>query len=80
MSQVFPPTLVQMVSVGERTGTLDEILFHISDYYDGEVDRGLQVFTSTLEPVLLLVMGLVVGFIALSVLLPIFQLVRVFRK
>lgn len=80
MSTVFPPTLVQMVAVGERTGTLDEILIHLSDFYDSEVERSLRTLTSTLEPVLLLVMGTIVGFIALSVLLPIFQLVRVFRK
>lgn len=79
MSQVFPPTLVQMVSVGERTGSLDEILLHISDFYDKEVERELQTLTSTLEPILLLVIGIIIGFIALSVLLPIFQLVRVFR-
>lgn len=80
MSMVFPPTLVQMVSVGERTGTLPEILLHLSDFYDAEVERALRTLTSTLEPLLLLVMGTIVGFIALSVLLPIFQLVRVFRR
>lgn len=80
MSQVLPPTLVQMVAVGERTGTLDEILLHVSSFYDSEVDRDLRTLTSTLEPILLLVMGVIVGFIALSVLLPIFQLVRVFRR
>ena len=80
ISQVFPPTLVQMVAVGERTGTLDDLLLHISEFYDSEADRDLRTLTSTLEPVLLLVMGLIVGFIALSVLLPIFQLVRVFRR
>ncbi len=80
MSQVFPPTLVQMVAVGERTGTLDELLLHLAEFYDSEADRDLRTLTSTLEPVLLLVMGLIVGFIALSVLLPIFQLVRVFRR
>ncbi len=80
LSNVFPPTLVQMVAVGEKTGTLDEILLHLSDFYDTEVERELRTLTSTLEPLLLLVMGLIVGFIALSVLLPIFQLVKVFRK
>ena len=79
ISQVFPSTVVQMVSVGERTGSLDDILLHISDFYDKEVDRELQTLTSTLEPILLLVIGVIIGFIALSVLLPIFQLVRVFR-
>jgi type IV pilus assembly protein PilC len=80
VSAVFPPTLVQMISVGEKTGALDELLLHISDFYDEEVERDLRTFTSTLEPILLLLMGLLVGFIALSVLLPIFQLVRVFRR
>ncbi len=80
LAQVFPHTFVQMVSVGERTGTLDELLLHLSDFYDSEVERGLRTLTSTLEPMLLLIMGLIVGFIALSVLLPIFQLVRVFRR
>ena len=80
LNPIFPPTLVQMVAVGEKTGTLDEILIHLSDFYDTELERDLRTLTSTLEPVLLLVMGLIVGFIALSVLLPIFQLVRVFKK
>ncbi|MBI3615769.1 MAG: type II secretion system F family protein [Candidatus Omnitrophica bacterium] len=80
VAQVFPPTLCQMISAGERTGSLDEILLHLSDFYDSEVDRDLRTLTSTLEPILLLTMGLFVGFIALSVLLPIFQLVRVFRR
>lgn len=80
ISQIFPETLVQMISVGERTGTLDEILLHVSVYYDAEVERGLRTMTSVLEPLLLLVLGLMIGFIALSVLLPIFQLVQVFRQ
>jgi len=78
-SGFFPPMAVEMISVGERTGALDEILMHVSKYYDAEVERGLRTMTSVLEPVLLLGMGLIVGFIALSVLLPIFQLVQVFR-
>ncbi|MBI3333597.1 MAG: type II secretion system F family protein [Candidatus Omnitrophica bacterium] len=80
VSQIFPPTVVQMVSVGERTGTLDEILIRVSQFYDEEVERDLEALTHTLEPFLLLFMGLIVGFIALSVLLPIFQLVKVFKR
>jgi type IV pilus assembly protein PilC len=79
-SQVFPSTLVQMVGVGEQTGSLDELLLRVSDYYDQEVDRYLRALTSIIEPGLLLVMGGIVGFIALSVLLPVFQLVQVFKK
>lgn len=77
--KVFPSTVAQLVAVGERTGTLDESFLHLADYYDKEVDKSLRTFTALLEPMLLLIMGLVVGFVALSVLLPIFQLVRVFQ-
>lgn len=80
LSRAFPPTVVQMVAVGERTGTVDQMFFHLGTYYEGEVDQGLRTLTSILEPLLLLVMGLLVGFIALSVLLPIFQLIRVFKR
>ena len=78
--KIFPPTVVQLVAVGERTGSLDESFLHLADYYDKEVERALRAFTALLEPLLLLAMGLLVGFIALSVLLPIFQLVRVFQR
>jgi len=80
LSRAFPPTVVQMVAVGERTGTVDQMFFHLGSYYESEVDQGLRTLTSILEPLLLLVMGLLVGFIALSVLLPIFQLIRVFKR
>lgn len=80
LSGVFPPTVVQMVAVGERTGTLDQMFMHLGTYYETEVERGLRTLTSLLEPLLLLIMGLLVGFIALSVLLPIFQLVKVFKR
>lgn len=80
LSGAFPPTVVQMVAVGERTGTLDQMFLHLGDYYNSEVARGLRTMTSLLEPLLLLFMGLLVGFIALSVLLPIFQLVKVFKR
>jgi type II secretory pathway component PulF len=78
--KVFPGTIAQLVAVGERTGALDQTFLHLADYYEGEVDRALRAMTSVLEPVLLLSMGLFVGFIALSVLLPIFQLIRVFQR
>lgn len=80
LSRAFPPTVVQMVAVGERTGSLDQMFLHLGNYYDGEVERALRTLTSVLEPLLLLIMGLVVGFIALSVLLPIFQLIKVFKR
>lgn len=78
--KIFPPTVVQLVAVAERTGSLDQSFLHLGDFYEKEVERGLKAFASILEPALLLIMGLMVGFIALSILLPIFQLVRVFHQ
>ena len=79
-SGLFPPLVLQMVSVGERTGQLDEKFLEIAAFYDPEVELTVRNLTTLLEPMLLLAMGLVVGFIALSVLLPIFKLIHVFRR
>ncbi|MBI4431427.1 MAG: type II secretion system F family protein [Candidatus Omnitrophica bacterium] len=80
MSGFFPPMVIQMLSAGEDSGKLDQMLTDIADFYDIEVTTTVDNLTSLLEPVLLLMMGGVVAFIALSVLLPIFNLVKVFRK
>jgi len=61
--------------VGEKTGTLSMILLSLADFYEEEVSSELKDMVAILEPVLLLVMGLVVGAIALSILLPIYQMV-----
>lgn len=76
---LFPKFLTSLVSVGERTGTLDGILKNFSDFYDEEIDNSLKDLTVFLEPALLLFMGVVVGTIALSILLPIYQLVGKFK-
>lgn len=76
---IFPPMVVQMVSVGENTGKLDEMLGEVAKFYDLELEYFLRNLTSSLEPILLLFMGLMVGFIALAVLMPVFNLVKVFR-
>ncbi|MEK7569133.1 MAG: type II secretion system F family protein [Patescibacteria group bacterium] len=72
---LFPRLLISLIIVGERTGTLSEILGTFSDFYEEEVDNKLKDLTATLEPILLLVMGLLVGSIAFSIILPIYQLV-----
>ncbi len=72
---LFPKLLISLVIVGERTGTLNEILVTFADFYDEEVDNKLKDLTSILEPALLLIMGLLVGAIAVSIILPIYQLV-----
>ena len=78
-SGIFPPMVVQMISAGEKSGQMDQMLENIAIYYDQEVEHTLKNATTILEPLLLLVMGGVVGFIALSVLLPVFNLIQVFR-
>lgn len=75
----FPPTLIQAISTGERSGRLPDVLKRLSDSYDAEFNRRLQKAISLLEPSLILVMGFVVGFIVLAVLLPIFELNRLIR-
>ncbi len=70
----FPPTLLQIIATGEQTGKLPEVLKRTADSYESEFDRKLQAGISILEPVLILAMGLIVGFIVLAVLLPIFEL------
>ena len=72
-SGVFPPLAVQMIAVGEETGRLDEMLVRIADHFDREVRVKIQQFTRLLEPVMILIMGLGIGFIVISMLSAIFS-------
>lgn len=72
---LFPRLLVSLIIVGERTGSLSEILITFADFYEEEVDNKLKDLTAILEPALLLIMGIMVGAIAFSIILPIYQLV-----
>ncbi|MEK7593223.1 MAG: type II secretion system F family protein [Patescibacteria group bacterium] len=76
---LFPQLVVSIIGIGERTGTLERALKTISDYYEEEVDRILKNLVSLLEPLMLVIMGFVIAGIALSILLPIYQLVSSFR-
>ena len=69
----FPPVLTHMVAIGEETGDLSKMLGRVSDSLDFEVDNGMRRLTALVEPVIVLAMGGFVGFVVLSVLLPIFQ-------
>lgn len=73
---LFPPVLVQMIASGEETGKLDYVLERVSGYYDHEVDTAIKTATSLIEPIMIAVMGVVVGGIGLALLLPIFSLSR----
>ena len=72
---LFPRLLISLIIVGERTGTLHEILGTFADFFEEEVDNKVNDLTVILEPILLLIMGLLVGAIAVSIILPIYQLV-----
>ena len=71
---VFPPMVTQMIAIGEASGGLDEMLAKVADFYDAEVDQAVENLTAALEPVIMVVLGGVVGFIVISMYLPIFQL------
>lgn len=76
---VFPPMVVQMISVGEKTGGLDEMLGKVADFYEDEVDAAVGALTSIIEPVVIVVMGLVIGFVLISMYLPMFDLIGVIQ-
>ncbi|MGB5546625.1 MAG: type II secretion system inner membrane protein GspF [Polyangiales bacterium] len=70
----FPPIVTHMIAVGERTGQLEEMLGHVADTYDQQIEVRVGAMTSILEPVLIVVMGVVVGGIAFAILMPLLQL------
>jgi len=75
-SPLIPVMVTQMISVGEETGRLDQMLVKVSDFYDAEVDAILKGLASLIEPILIVGLGLLVGFIAISVIAPIYTLVN----
>lgn len=77
-SGMFPPMVTQMVAVGEETGNLDSMLGKIADFYDTEVEYMLASLTSMLEPIMIVGMGGIVGFIVISVFMPLYQLIGQF--
>ncbi len=75
---LFPPIVTHMVAVGEETGSLDEILEQLAIFYEEEVDQTMSTLTSTLEPILMLLLGLGVGSIAVAVIMPMYSLTQQF--
>lgn len=73
-AEIFPRLAVRMVAAGESGGALEQILTDVADFYDDELETRLGLLTSTVEPILMLIMGLVIGFIVVAMYLPIFQL------
>lgn len=71
---VFPPMVTQMISVGEETGELSDMLIKIANFYDEEVDAAVDGLTSMIEPLLMVFLGIVIGFIVIAMYLPLFNL------
>ncbi len=73
-TKVFPPMVVQMIGVGEQTGALDQMLNKIADFYEEEVDVAVAGLTSLLEPIMMVVIGGMVGFMLIAMYMPIFSI------
>ena len=74
ITSIFPPLLIRMIAVGERSGELEPMLIRVADAYEQEVDSALSTLTSVLEPAMIVIMGSLVLFIVLAVLLPLFEI------
>jgi type IV pilus assembly protein PilC len=74
-SGVFPPMVIQMIGVGEKTGGLDEMLGKIADFYDEEVDAAVSAMTALIEPVVIVAMGAVIGGLLIAMYLPMFDII-----
>jgi type IV pilus assembly protein PilC len=75
-SKVFPPMVISMIAVGEQTGGLDEMLSKIADFYDEEVDVAVSALLSLMEPVMIVVLGVIVGGMVIAMYLPIFDMMN----
>ena len=75
-SKLFPTSLIEVVKTGEQTGALSEVFIEVADFYESEVDASMKDLTAILEPMMIVLMGGVVGFIALSLILPMFNLIQ----
>ena len=79
-SKVFPPMVTRMVQIGEKSGSLEQLLEKISDFYDDQVSAAVKTLTSMIEPIMIGIMGFMVGGIVLAVFLPIFELQKQLGK
>jgi type IV pilus assembly protein PilC len=75
-SKVFPPMVISMIAVGEQTGGMDEMLTKIADFYDEEVDVAVSALLSLMEPVMIVVLGVIVGGMVVAMYLPIFDMMN----
>lgn len=79
VTQLFPPIVVQMVSIGEQTGRVDELLLNVADYYDRESGYMIKNLTTYIEPILIFVLAVMVLIMALAIFMPMWNLIKVFK-
>ena len=79
MSGMFSPMVVQMTAIGEETGKMDELLVSVADYYDQQADYIIRNMTSLIEPVIILMLGVVILIMALAIFLPMWGMLSVFK-
>jgi type IV pilus assembly protein PilC len=79
-TKVFPPMVVQMVGVGEATGALDAMLSKVADFYEDEVDNAVAAMTAMMEPLIIAILGGIIGFIVVAMYMPIFNMANVMGK
>lgn len=72
--KIMPPLALRMISVGETTGSLEEMLRDIAEYFEEEIDRNLHIITTAIEPAIMIVMGVVIGIIIITMYLPVFKI------
>src|SRR3989344_418329 len=76
----FPPLVSKMIAVGEKSGSLDDSLLYLADFYEEEIDNFSKNITTILEPLMIIVIGLIVGFVALAIVTPIYELTGSLKK
>ncbi|MDQ2730567.1 MAG: type II secretion system F family protein, partial [Armatimonadota bacterium] len=74
-SKLFPPMVIHMISIGEESGALDSMLSKIADFYESEVDAALAALAAALEPIMIVVLGFIVGFIVISMFMPLLSII-----
>ena len=80
MAGGFPSFVLRMISVGEQSGSLSETLLKVSEYYDKEVDATIKKLMSMMEPIIIVIMGAVIGMIALAIFMPLFRVSELMGK
>ena len=73
-SEVFPHMVVQMVAIGEESGALDQMLSKVADFYEAEVDEAVESLSSLMEPLIMAILGVLIGGLVIAMYLPIFKL------